>query len=297
MTPDDDLQQLLHRAVDGVEPADRLGDIRRRTAQPPGARRRWPIVVLGAGLATASVVAVAALASHLGSPPGPPPAAPTTREVALAAYFPSDTVDGTRLFREFHLATADPDDGATALAALRLLEADAGPADPDYTTTWPEGAFVTVAADADQIVVEVASGLAPTAVMLQQAVLTAQGAVGRTVPVTVTSASAVIADGLHRDQNLLAPVNISDPTEGHEVDDLLTLRGTVNTEARDLPRVRWSLLDDVDEVVDSGLAPTQDGTWDLTTDIAGLPTGAYELVVQVRVAGLTFTDTRNIAVR
>ncbi|GAA4801974.1 hypothetical protein ACFQ0K_13215 [Nocardioides caeni] len=298
---DDDLRALLHGAVDDIDPADRLGEIRRRTAARNRSRRHWPLVLVGAGTATAAVVGFAALAGQLGGgdEPGPEPAAPNPRQAAVAAYFIDDTfVDGQRLFREFHAVAPSDEPAVLALEALRLLEVDAGPLDPDYGTVWSDGSFVDVSLTDDRIVVTLDSAR-PTAsaVALQQVVLTVQAAFAVTTPVTFAAPGAADQE-VPRDPSLLAAVNITDPVEGHEVDDLLTLRGIVGPDARDLPDVAWQLRADGDAVVRSGSAPIDNGTWEVTTDIADLADGDYELAVTVQYGvDSIHTDTRTVTVR
>lgn len=301
---DDDLRALLHGAVDDIEPADRLGEIRRRTATGARPRRHWPLVLIAAGTATAGVVGFAALVGQwVGGTDQPDPAAPGPRQAAVAAYFIDDTVDGPRLFREFQSVPQNDDPAVVAVEALRLLEVDAGALDPDYGTVWSDGSFVAAALDGDRIVVSLDSAR-PTAsdLALQQAVLTAQAAFGTTVSVVFTAPGAEDRE-VRRDVALLAAVNISDPAEGHEVDELLTVRGIVGPRARDLPEVTWRLVDtatSTDQAVIptlSGTAPIRGGAWEETTDISAVPSGTYELSVEVVIDGAVHSDTRSLTVR
>ncbi|MEQ6902999.1 hypothetical protein [Nocardioides sp. YIM 152588] len=226
--PPEDLRAALHDAAAGIEPPDRLGEIRRRTA--PGHRRartRWLSIALGAGLATAAVVAVGlALGTLLGgSAPvtGNGPASPPTTDGVVVAggdgdtaalYFIADTATGPRLFREFATvpgagdaadaggaegADGGSDDSAVVLAALDALTAENGPLDPDYRTLWPADSFAAAEVDGDTIVVDLGAealrrppqiSRGEARLGLQQVVYTAEAAAGRAVPVAFTFGGA-----------------------------------------------------------------------------------------------------------
>lgn len=307
--PDDlDLQRLLSDAVADVEPHDRLGEIRRRTAPAPRrTRQRWTLAVLGAGVATASVVGAVALAGNLGLPgDDDDPAANGERgQAAVAAYFVGQTPQGPRLFREFQTISHDDEDAPLALAALRLLETDAGPTDPDYSTAWPDGSFLAVTVTDDLVEVRLADRAAalPADPAAQQAVFTAQAALGRTLPVEFTTAAGPVRVGgaaqVHKDTALLAPVNITDPVEGHTVDDLLTVRGVVSPAGAAPKEVRWDLrVPDTTTVVTSGSATVgPDRSWEETSAIADVPPGTYTLTAAVTTRGRTEQDTRTLTVR
>lgn len=311
---DDDLRTLFKDAVADVAPQDRLGEIRRRTARASERRpRRWAFVVLGAGTATAAVVGAGALVGQLGPEGGDPAGAPEEQRAAVAAYFIDDTPAGERLYREFQSVPASADPPTLALAALRLLEEDAGPQDPDYATVWPDDSFVQVTVDESAIVVTISAAAADapaisTANGLQQAVFTAQAAIGSTLPVTFASEGRTLRGDVVRDRTRIAPVNISDPAEGHTVDDLLTLRGTISVTdgeaGREVTAVTWSLrtADGAGEggVALSGAAPVTGGTWEETADIADLAPDIYVLTVSVGADTAdddAVTDTRTITVR
>lgn len=311
---DDELRHLFQDAVADVAPQDRLGEIRRRTARASEGRpRRWAFVVLGAGTATAAVVGAGALVGQLGPDGGDPAGAPDGRRAAVAAYFIDDTPAGERLFREFQSVPASAAPPALALSALRLLEEDAGPQDPDYATVWPDGSFLQVTVDDSAIVVTLSAAAAAgpaisTANGLQQAVFTAQAAIGSTLPVTFASEGRTLRGNVVRDQTRIAPVNISDPAEGHTVDDLLTLRGTVrvtdDVAGGEPAAVAWSLhtADGAaeGEVARSGAAPVTAGTFEETADIADLAPGRYVLTVSAGADTAdddAVTDTRTITVR
>lgn len=307
--PDDRaLQRLLSDAVADVEPHDRLGEIRRRTGPAPRrSRQRWTLAVLGAGVATASVVGAVALAGHLGLPgnDGDPAANGDRGQAAVAAYFVGQTTQGPRLFREFQAISQDDEEAPLALAALRLLETDAGPSDPDYATAWPDGSFLGVTTTEDLIEVRVAERAAPLPAdpAAQQAVLTVQAALGETLPVRfTTSAGTIDVDGaaeVRRDNALLAPVNITDPVEGHTVDDLLTVRGVVGQAGAAPTAVRWELrVRGGTTVVTSGSAAVRaDRSWEETRSVAEVLSGTYDLVATVTTGGRPEQDTRTLTVR
>lgn len=307
-TPDDlTLQRLLHDAVDDIRPADRLGEIRRRTAPSPRrSRQRWTLAVLGAGVATASVVGAVALVGNLGLPGDDDPATAGAGQTAVAAYFVGDTPLGPRLFREFQAVTRTAD-APRALAALRLLETDAGPSDPDYTTAWPDGSFTDVRVTDTVIEVDLADRhrAVPDELAAQQAVFTVQAALGSTLPVRFRTPGGpvdVAGKALSgRDNDRLAPVNVTDPVEGHTVDDLLTVRGVVSLSGPAISSVRWELRTTDGEVLASGEAAVEGGAWEQTSSIADVPAGTHVLVVSIPVTGDgpagRATDTRTLTVR
>ncbi|HWJ10501.1 MAG TPA: hypothetical protein VNS46_14070 [Nocardioides sp.] len=309
-----DLQRLLGDAVADVTPHDRLGEIRRRTSHVPRrAGRRWPLVVLGAGVATAAVVGGVAWIGGLGLPDtDDDPATSGDREqAAVAAYFVGGTPRGDRLFREFQAISPEDEEAPLALAALRLLETDAGPLDPDYSTAWPDGSFLAVSVTDEVIEVRLADGIEslPAVPAAQQAVFTVQAALGSALPVEfTTSGHTLVVDGgaqVGHDTSRLAAVNITDPVEGHSVDDLLTVRGVVSLAGPAPEEVVWELqaLDDSTEVVASGSAAVAVETraWEQTTSIADVPSGTYRLVARVPLPGAApgavATDTRTLTVR
>lgn len=306
--PDDRaLQRLLSDAVSDVEPHDRLGEIRRRTAPAPRrSRRRWAFAVLGAGVATASVVGGVALAGNLAMPDSDddPTASGDRGRAAVAAYFVGPTSQGPRLFREFQAVSRDDEEAPPALAALRLLETDAGPLDPDYSTTWPDGSFLAVTVTDELVEVRLGHGLStpPDAPALQQVVFTVQAALGETLPVELRTAEGAVDLGgrtqVRQDTALLAPVSITDPVEGHTVDDLLTVRGVVSPAGRAPASVTWELrVPGRTTVVASGSALVADRAWEQTASIDRVPSGTYELTATVSTAGRTEQDTRTLTVR
>lgn len=286
--PDDDLRGLLRDAVGDLVPSDRLGEIRRRTAPAP--RRRRPLVVLAAGLATAAVVGGVALVSALVlREDDRPPVAATPQEAVVGTYFVQDSL----LFREFQVVAAGPDTDR-ALAALRRLEVDAGPEDPDYTTGWPDGAFREVRADGERIEVRLGIDGLPGGLAAQQAVHTVQGVLQTTTPVAFRGADGGVLER-RRDDRVVAPVNISDPVEGLVVGDALAVRGRVAPTGPPR-RIAWELRDDAGTTLQAGTTPVADLAWSMDLDLGGLAPGRY--VVAVFGADRpTATDTRTVTVR
>ena len=305
MSPEDPrgLRDLLGDAVADVEPRDRLGEIRRRTARPAH-HRRWPLIVLGTATATVAVVAAVAVLGGLGAggEDGGPASRPVKQPDAVAVYYLREDWEQTRLYREFQPARRIGDEAERTLEALRRLESDAGPQDPDYRTAWPDGAFLTVDAQAAQVTVELSEEAAgdlssASAESLQQVVYTAQAAAQRIVPVSFARDGRVLVDRLTRDASVLSALNISDPVEGHVVDDLLTVRGTVRPQPETVS-VGWSLRSEDGKIVLSRRTPIIDGTWEETAGISALPPGTYVVDARIPVGVDTpAVDTRTIVVR
>ena len=315
---DDALRALLSDAVSDVEPTDRLGEIRRRTTHRPRRSRRRPLlVVLGAGTATAAVVGVTALATDLRADHDAP-AASSPAPYPAAVYFVGSTPVGARLYREFQLLPDVDDPAARALDALQQMEVDAGPEDADYQTGWPDGSFTSVSVDETGITVQVGAAAlsAPAdvpadlvALGVQQAVHTADAAIGGPLPVTFERDGAPVAELLGspvsspvvRNTRVEAPVNINDPVEGLDVGATLDVRGQVTPVAAEhADRIAWELRDRATgENVASGTTPVEGVAWRMTLGVAHLPRGRYQIVVwpvlDSVLAGAT--DTRDITLR
>lgn len=285
--PDDDLRRLLSDAVDDLNPRDRLGEIRRRTAPAP--RRRRPLVALSAGIATAAVVGGIALVSSLGlrGDDEPPVAAPP-QEAVVGTYFVHDAL----LYREFQVVDAGPD-LQRALAALRRLEVDAGAQDPDYGTRWPDGAFRDVRLAGDRIEVRLGIDTVPDEITGQQAVHTVQGVLQSMAPVVFRGADGSRAE-YRRDDRVVAPVNISDPVEGLAVGGVLVVRGRVAPRTPP-PAVAWELRSGA-TTVQAGTTPVADLAWSMDLDLEGLRPGRYVIRV-FRADRSSAEDTRSITVR
>lgn len=332
--PDDHeelLRSALRDAVSGVRPGDRLAEIRRRTRPDPfqtGARR-WP-VMLGAAAATAAVFvgsAVIATQSDRTAPTDVARPSPSVRTVATPLYFLAQTTTGWRLFREFQ-SIPDGDDEERVLAALERLTVAGGPDDADYRTFWPTGSFEDVEVDATELTVDLGSralqrpagaSSADARLALQQVVYTAQAVLGEDLPVAFRYDAAPadrvldvpVSEAVARDRhwNVTAPVNISDPTEGREVDSDIVARGTASDW---VTSVAWQLSEASGAIVDGGkvgLDTDGPGTlefpgWQIDPlPVDDLAPGTYTLEVRVRDIGqtsdatATYTDTRTLVVR
>lgn len=334
------LRAVIREAVDDVQPRDRLSDLRRRTGAPGSDRttlsRRWAPVILGAGAVAATVAVATYVVGGLGEDSAPPPdiagSPPADRAATAAAgiYFVADTPTGPRLFREFQAVTPSADPEERVLVALERLTEGIGPRDPDYRTLWPAESFESVRVEVDRVVVELATaatrqpGGDDVGVLgVQQAVYTAEAALGETLPVTFAVDGTVTRRVLgttvpalvqrDRSAGVTAPVNITDPTEGLAVDaDSFVANGTMSSSVAE---VSWSLRAS-GRVLLRGRATPIDVTgsdaratlgapgWETQPiDVAGLPAGTYELVASVTDVGQTsdrpveFVDTRSITVR
>ena len=327
------LQALLQEAAAHVEPADRLGELRRRTMSGRrSAPRRWLPIVGMAGAATAVVVGASVVIGNLGLPQEAPAAqrpqtgvaAPT---VPVPVYYLADTNDGTRLFREFTKVPSSPDDAVSS--ALSRLTADVGPDDPDYRTAWPKGAFAGAEVVSDRIRIDLtAAGITKPAGVssanaelgIQQAVYTAEAALGASLPVefqydgapATTVLGEKVPSPVERDRRyaVTAPINISDPAEGISASKVLNARGIA---AASVTAIRWRLvsLDDGDAALrgrTSAIGPpdstdsTAIPTWETgAIDISSLPAGTYEFIVSgIRKAkdapAIRFRDDRTVVI-
>ncbi len=303
---DRDLQNLFTDAVADVVPGDRLGEIRRATAHTARKPRRWTLV-LAAGTATAAVVGAGAALGQLGLPNGDDVAGPSNERTAVATYFLGDSPFGTRLFREFQTVPTDGNRTIVALEALRLLEADAGPQDPDYRTDWADGSFVGVQVVGGLIRIELADRVDPVPAppAAQQAIYTVQAALGQTLPVQMTTSEGTVdinGDGTSeaiRDAAILTPLNITDPVEGRDVDERFTARGTVAPMFDELPTaITWTLTDDRGGFAAQGTTPVTNRTWSTVIATGDLDAGTYTLSVALPGGVDPATiDTRTVTVR
>lgn len=306
----DPLTELLHDAVEDVEPTERLAAIRQRTRRRP---RRWATVG-GAVLVTAAVVTGVAILAQPSAGPGPGPATSPSGH-AVAVYYPGETPHGERLFREFHQSTGvSPTDQA-------LLELSSTPEDPDYTTYWTAGQLRGAEVRDDVIQVEVdpsltrrCDGVPASDIGIQQAVYTLQAAVGARLPVRFVHDGAPVASFLcfpagepiqARPQlDVLALVSISNPREGRVVEGSFSADGVASSFEG---TVAWELRDATGKVVreysaqgtmEDHLTPWATGP----IDVSGLPPGRY--VFEARTDDPTgpedggpTTDTRTVVVR
>jgi hypothetical protein len=292
-----------------VEPEYRLDTIRARTRrQHP--RRGW-FAAGGAVLAAASVVTAVSIVDDDGPRRRVDPAGPEAT-VPTAVYFIGPTPAGPRLYREYQQLPQDP------LAALRAITTEGGPDDPDYRTLWPAGMFASVEVTGTHIRIGVVSAEEPEIdgsepiwdLALQQVVYTAQAATGAELPVTFVapepSDTTYIPEVQRAAQNdVLAPMSISDPVEGLRVTDSFIARGRANSHEAN---VLWELRAADGTPVKDGFT-TAEGTvthlfpWETDRiDVSDLDPGRYEFVAMTEdpsggAEGFgSFTDTRTIVV-
>lgn len=300
-TPLPDLGDLLHDAVDGIEPADRIEAIRDRTAASPAhAARPWFYAAGGVVLATAATVAAFAL---LGDSSGPDrdhdmATTPTGTQV-VPVYFIGDSPRGDRLFREYDEVPA----GDPLQAALDRMERP--PSDPDYRTPWTTSSFGSATLRDDGIDVELEDGTLDDDLSAQQVVYTLQAAVGERLPVQLVRDGEPVGEPLTAQSDVLNLVMINDPTEGLAVGAGFTARGAANSFEATVP---WEIRDESDQVVKQGYA-TATGwmdklyPWHATIDVRDLPPGFYTFVAMTAdpsggaEGSGPFSDTRTIVVR
>lgn len=295
MTHEDDLSALLRDAVDGIEPEDRLTELRARTAAS-SSPRRWFVVAGGAALATAAAVTAIAVVGNDSAttvrPVGPGPTGATQESPqdpetgpasAVPAYFIGDTPAGPRLYREFQ-RVIDP--AGPGLAGLGLLES--GPSDSDYRSLAPEGTFVLdrisdpEAGGVHVFLADDAPELSPLAE--QQVVYTLSAGFqeplwvvfhrGETQTDPVSAAPPL---------KVLSLVNLSDPAEGEVVDGALSVRGVANSFEANVP---WT-IESADGSQGMGSSFTAEGYMDERLfpfsgeiDVSSLDPGTYTLIVE-----------------
>lgn len=281
-----DLGDLLHDAVDDIEPADRLDAIRARAAASPPRTRRWWYAGGGAALATAA--AVAAFAVLGGQPRGDharPPTTATATESATQApagtqvvpvYFIGTTPRGDRLFREYDEVPA----GDPVQAALDRLERPA--ADPDYRTPWTATSFGTVTVGTDRIEVELDVNDLSDNLAVQQVVYTLQAAAGKRLPVWfwLPGQRGNAPYTAAPQAEVLSQVMINDPTEGLAVGAGFTAHGAANSFEANVP---WQIRDEGGAVVEQGHATAAGWgdrlyPWSVRIDVRDLAPGFYTFV-------------------
>lgn len=352
------LSELMSDSVSDVEPGDGLDSIRSRTkVTPMSPRRPWLYATGGAVLATAAVItAIAFAGDNLGltrsddpglagqSPTGatqasespteqPSPSSTASTEppvgepVALPVYYVGDTPRGPRLYREFRRSSEAGD----AISQAVDLAVSAPPLDPDYRSSWPDGARGYASYDGDVITVtlETADGGGPglglhdrpsgmseaeAAMAIQQVIYTVQGALQQGRP-----AVQFLIDGQRTDQVLgvptseplanapvldtLALVSITSPEERASATGTLKVSGVANSFEANVP---WQILKG-DQVVKGG-STMADGAygnqlypWQDEIDISELAPGEYTFRAQTDdpsggEGGGPDVDTRTIVV-
>lgn len=320
MNSDDRLADLLTRAVESVEPHDRLAEIRGRVRSRRLRWRRWAAPA-GAVLVAAALVTAVALVISRPAPPTEP--AEDQVGTAVAVYYLGDTPAGPRLFREFHRRAVEHP------AEVVTEELSTPPEDPDYWTPWPDGFFLRTSFDpehddgtielvvADDSMRERPVGMSRTeaSIAVQQVLRTMQAAWGGRWGVTM-----YLPDGNHvghllgvplatdmtvdRQLDTHAYVNISDPSEGTVVSDDFTARGVAYSFEATVP---WELRDGDGAVVRRGSATAAGSTdqlhpWETEVDVSGLPPGRYTFAAMTDdpVGGTEgpgpTTDTRTVVI-
>lgn len=323
---DENLARLVADAVADVEPADRLTEIRARATEQRSARRRGWYAAGGVALATAA--AVTAFAVLGGDDPGSTAVDPAdsrspssgmtmTKSVGQDAFFVGETARGPRLFRDLVFLPGD----RLTLGTDALM---AGPADPDYRTLWPDGAFAGATVRGDVIEVELAdpalrdrpAGMTPeeAGLAVEQVVYTVQLRDESARPVQFrydgnpidqvygVPTSEPVSPGPVTD--VRSQMSIQSPYEGEELSDTLVARGENNGNEATM---NWRIEDAAGDVVLEGYA-TAEGWMDRLypwetdpIDVSGLAPGTYTFVAvnPDPSGGEGFppdTDTRSIIV-
>ena len=318
----DRITDLLHEVADDVEPGDRLDAIRSEIGVRRPGRGWW--AAGGVGLVAASVVAALAMTTGAPAPTEPQPVAPPASTgadaatQAVAVYYQGDTGLGLRLYREFRRVRADD-----PLTAALTLVFEGTPSDPDYRTGWAPvpGTFVGAEVVDDVVRVEIGDPelllehdppVAQNALAIEQVIFTAQAALQERLPVQFVHDGEPVSELFGRDASeplpgapqdeVLAPVSLSDPSEGRKVDndESLTVRGTtfapdgtVTTRIR-----RWEGTFVAAEKVDRvGLGNEAPVSFTATFTLGELPPGDYVVISEVTdPSGAVTTDTRRITV-
>jgi len=328
-----DLSSLLHEAVDDVEPADRLAQIRAGVRRQR-TRRLWTWTSGGAVIAAAATVAAVALVSSPKTSAGPEPglvtqppsvATPTPDAstgpspvvgVTLPVYYLGGPASSPVLYREFHRT-------GTSSPTLALVALTSSPDDPDYRTLWPAGAFAGADQSNDLITVDLADASlhdrpatmtqAEAEASIQQVVYTLQANAQQRLPVQFTLNGNPIDQvlGVPTSEPLanapilqtLSRVNLTTPAEGQETTGTLEVEGVANSfEAN----VAWLLEDSTGTDVASG-AITAEGymaeklfPFHDSLDVSSLVPGTYTFIVMTddpSGAGNVDQDSRTVIIK
>lgn len=321
-----DLRDLLHDAVEDLEPTDRLHELRARTASPErAAARPWFWAAGATVLATAAAVAVVAVLSDGSDAPGhhhhdmAMSPTPSRSGPLVAAYYFADTPDGPRLFREFdRVGPGNPLEVAQdALTSAAV--------DPDYRTAWPTGSITDTGFDGIgddgqiSVVLDRSSMLhqpeglsrAEAELAVQQVVYTFQASLQTQAPVRFFYGTGEPADQVYgvptpgpvdADPAVLNAVSISDPAEGNDYSGSMIARGRVSS---DESEVWWRIANQQAVVAEGTAAVSGRGggfrAWEFDVDLLGLAPGTYTFtVLSYPSAGFGAdppADTRTINVR
>lgn len=304
-----DLRDLMDDAVADVDPTDRLGEIRRRTA---GRRRRSVLAVGGSIVAVAACVTAIAVVATQGSDRADPPPATTGPQGATAeVFYVTDSArDGAKLISEPHPVAAD-----TEAALLTAVQEE--PEDPDYRTLWTEGLSLAADQPATGVAIDVDEALsaapddvdpATSRLALQQLAFTLLPADDPQAVLTFDTDTVLgvdVSDGVARgdEKELRAIVDIDQPAQGAEVSGSFVANGRGYVfEAT----VIWRIEDATGAVVQESFTNTADSStpsdWQTgPIDVSDLPAGDYTFVatwddVTGGEGGPAFEDTRSITV-
>lgn len=261
-----------------VEPADRLGAIRRATAERPA--RSWQPWVLAGGAAV--VAASVVMGTLLLTGPSETKDAPVAATASTTVYKVEQVGENFWLLPERVDAADSGDEVADAVGAL-IADTDAGQADDRWIgCSWGHLDAVVVAAD--MVTVTLAGSQAPCEVdpgaeeaQFQQLAWTVREAVGTDLPVVLArDGEPITPQPIVADPAALSPVLIDEPADGSTVTSPVALRGTSDTFEANVP---WQVLQD-DEIVANG--STMGGSYGERRpwrDTVELPPGEYMLRV------------------
>jgi Immunoglobulin-like domain of bacterial spore germination/Sporulation and spore germination len=299
----DDLTELMRDAVERVDPPPRQREL--WDGVGVATRRRHRNRMVGGLAAAAVLVGGGLVAAHQSSGSEPEPAGPPRAidhgdtRATYGIYYPGDTPDGPRLYREFR---AGPKSQKDLGDALRLLETT--PADPDYTTYWTDGQLLGASVVNGVIQVEVDPSVAgphandrggfprSNALALQQVIYTVQGVVGERLPVQFVHDGNPVAEVDHEptsepltnapELDVLALASISDPSDRRVVEDGFSANGVASSFEGTVP---WQLRAADGTVVRQGSAQSYgwvDRLYPWATgriDVSDLAPGEYTFVV------------------
>lgn len=263
---------------------------RAKAHRRPGATRTW-LAALAAG-------AVAALGACTppdgGATPSPSPTAVETtpaQTVAVPAYYVIDTRAGLRLARE--TTEVETDDPVTT-AVERMI---AGPADPDYSTTWnPATQVLGISRQGETIVVNLSEdartanvGSPGAALMIQQLVYTATDAAEEEAapvqlliegePAGELWGAVVWDEPVTREDplNVRMLVQIDVPGEGADLTSPVAVSGDAAAFEANVP---WKVLDADGAEVQAGNTLTSEGqTFAPFSFTVDLEPGTYTIVI------------------
>jgi len=243
-----ELRDAVRSYGEGVQPADRLGEIRRATAARPRRTQAW-LLVGGVALATAAVVLGFAVLVGPGNGDGGDDAPVATPTAGVTVYEVREVGERLWLY-PVRVSTPDAGDPAGAVQALLNLEAH------NPLGSCGTGELKGIRMGDDVITVSLGELLVScdmstegTQAALQQLVWTVHDATGSDAPVQVIAAGKPFSlQPYTADPNALSPVLLDSPADGATVESPLTVEGRGNTFEGN---VQWQVLSGGD-VVDKG---------------------------------------------